>query len=110
MSASPLVLDFGPVPIGETSPVQQVVIRNTGLSTLTAWAGGGFPSDAPFHASQSCAGGVPPGGECHYSFTFTPTAPGRYTAVSRTSTNAGKMEIVLYGGQAQYAWIPAVRR
>ena len=35
LEVSPLVLDFGPVGVGQTSPTQTVTITNAGLSTLT---------------------------------------------------------------------------
>jgi len=96
LSASPLALDFGPVPVGGTGVVQAVTIRNTGMSTLTNFAGGGvYP---PFSASQNCAGGVAPGGSCQFFYNFAPTARGRFTTTSNVSTNGGSFSILLIGG------------
>jgi hypothetical protein len=95
LHVSPLALDFGSVMSGSTSIQQIVTITNTGLSTLTNFAGGGVY--APFHASQDCANGVPPGAHCHYYFAFSPTAAGTFTTTSDSSTNAGPFSIALQG-------------
>jgi hypothetical protein len=108
LTASPLSLDFGPVPIGETSDPQLVTIRNTGMSTLTNFAGGGvYP---PFSATQNCAGGVPPGESCHYTFHFAPTEKGRFATTSNSSTNAGALTIYLQGGKDLLVFLPLVLR
>ncbi|MBN1922256.1 MAG: choice-of-anchor D domain-containing protein [Anaerolineae bacterium] len=108
LHVTPLALDFGPAPLFTTSATQRVTIRNTGLTTLTHFAGGGlYP---PFSASQNCAGGVPPGGSCQYFFTFTPTAQGRFSAISTTSTNAGSFSIQVYGGEMLRVYLPLVLR
>lgn len=95
LHANPLSLDFGSVLSGTTSTQQTVNIRNTGLSTLTNFAGGGV--NPPFNGSQNCAGGVPPGGTCQYFFSFSPTASGTFTETSNSSTNAGSFSIDLQG-------------
>ena len=96
LSVSPLVLDFGPVPVGNTGTVQVVTIKNTGMSTLTNFAGGGV--NTPFSASQNCAGGVAPGGTCQFTYNFSPTETGLFTTTSNVSTNAGSFSILLMGG------------
>jgi hypothetical protein len=96
LSASPLVLDFGPVLAGNTGTAQIVTIKNTGLATLSNFAGGGVNS--PFSASQNCAGGVLPGGTCQFIYNFSPTEPGLFTTSSNVSTNAGTFSILLLGG------------
>jgi hypothetical protein len=96
LSVSPLALDFGPVPLGTMSAPQIVTIRNTGLATLTAFAGGA-PFDTQFGASQNCAGGVAPGASCQYTFRFTPTKGGYTFSSSNSSTNAGGFIIKLQG-------------
>jgi len=107
-TASPLLLDFGPVEPGVTSPVQTVTIHNTGPITLTNWAGGGvYP---PFGASQDCAGGVPPGGECRFYYTFSPDREGRFSANSSFSTNAGSINIQLVGGAPLKSFLPLVSK
>jgi len=97
ISVSQLALDFGSIIPGNTSPTQVVTIKNTGMSTLTNFAGGGlYP---PFNVSQDCAGGVPPGGTCHYYFKFMPDEWGYFEAVSSTSTNGGSFNIQVQGGR-----------
>ena len=95
LHANPLSLDFGSVYAGSISAQQIVTIRNTGLATLTDFAGGGVAS--PFSATQNCAGGVPPGGACQYFFTFSPMTAGTFTATSNSSTNAGLFSVDLLG-------------
>jgi hypothetical protein len=94
---TPLELDFGPVGVGATSPQMMATITNSGNAPLTGWAGGAVNS--PFSASQDCniSGGVLPGNSCHYYFTFSPTAPGTFSATSTSSTNAGSIQIILHG-------------
>jgi len=96
LNASPLALDFGPVPVGNTGTAQVVTIKNTGMSTLTNFAGGGV--NTPFSASQNCAGGVAPGGTCQFTYNFSPTETGLFTTTSNVSTNAGSFSILLIGG------------
>jgi hypothetical protein len=96
LSVSALVLDFGPVKPGDTGTPQIVTVKNTGLATLTEFAGGGVSS--PFSAGQNCAGGVAPGGTCHFTYNFHPTQGGHFTATSTVSTNAGPFSITLQGG------------
>jgi hypothetical protein len=98
VTASPLWLDFGPVEPGVVSPPQEVIIRNTGLVTLT-FAGGAAP--APFQGATSCGGGLPPGATCKNIYAFAPTAPGRYTTTASPVSSAGTISIVLQGGEAQ---------
>ena len=104
-SVSPLDLDFGDVGVGQTSAVQTVTIRNHGATTLGGFAGGA-PSDPQFGAGQNCAGGVPPGGNCQYSFTFTPTAEGEVRGTSSSATAAGPFAIGLRGtGVGPRLWV-----
>lgn len=95
MFYSPISLDFGPVGVGSTSPVQSVTITNTGSVLLTNFAGGN--PGAPFGASQNCAGGVAPGATCQISYSFSPTQAGAATGTSSISTNAGTITIYLQG-------------
>lgn len=95
LTYSPRSFDFGSISSGTTSAPQILTIRNTGLATLTNFAGGA--PGAPFSAAQNCAGGVAPGGSCQYFFTFSPTAAGTFTATSNSSTNAGPISVSLQG-------------
>lgn len=93
---TPLVLDFGPVGVGVTSPTQTVTITNQGSATLGGFAGGA-PFNTQFGASQNCAGGVAPGASCQYFFTFTPSETGFLATTSNSFTNAGPFIIELMG-------------
>jgi hypothetical protein len=95
LHVNPLALDFGYVLSGSTSNTQIATIRNTGPTTLTSFGGGGVY--APFHATQDCGGGVPPGGSCKYFFTFQPTQTGTFSTTSNSGTNAGPFTIALEG-------------
>jgi hypothetical protein len=94
---TPLEMDFGPIGLGSTSPTMIVTITNSGNVPLTGWAGGTVP--APFNVTQDCVipGGILPGKSCHYYFTFSPTAAGSYSATSSSITNAGPINITVYG-------------
>jgi hypothetical protein len=94
LHVNPLSLDFGQLATGNSTQ-QVVTVRNTGLSTLTDFAGGGV--NPPFSGGQNCASGVPPGGSCQYTFTFSPTTAGMFTDTSNSSTNAGSFSIDLMG-------------
>lgn len=96
LSVTPLVLDFGPVPVGTSGTSQVVTVRNTGVATLDGFSGGGV--SAPFSGSQSCASGVAPGDTCQFFFNFHPTEEGLFTATSNVGTNAGGFTIELIGG------------
>jgi hypothetical protein len=105
---TPLWLDFGLVQPGNTSPVQTATIYNTGMSTLTNFAGGGlYP---PFLASQDCANGVPPGEHCRYYFRFAPSRLGRFTAYSTSGTNGGSFTVKVQGGELRPVFLPLVMK
>ncbi len=110
MTVEDLALDFGPVKPSSPVPQQVVTITNTGLSNITGWAGGAVP--APFNGSQDCniPGGLPPGISCHFFFTFSPSAPGSYSATSNFSTNAGSFSVKMKGSVYLPTYVPLVRR
>lgn len=94
--ANQLILDFGPVALGDTSPTQSVLVENTGMARLENWVGGGLLH--PFKATQNCAGGIDPGETCQFFYSFSPSEYGRFNATSSISTNGGSFSVVLYGG------------
>ncbi len=102
---TPTSIDFGPVEQGDTSATQTVTITNTGMATLTNFAGGA-PSDNQFNATQNCAGGVAPGASCQYFITFTPAGLGDMSSTSNTGTNAGGFVIELNGTGVAAAGLP----
>jgi len=98
LSASPLVLDFGPVENGTTSDPQKVIVKNTGKSTVTKIDT--VNVDSPFSGSQNCAGGLVPGATCELTFYYSPTS-GAYTETTTTVTTKdmdGSIGIKLMGG------------
>ncbi len=110
--ADALSVDFGPTVPLAPGKQQVVTITNTGLSTITGWAGGGVSS--PFTASQDCnvQGGLQPGASCHFYYKFLPQAPGAYSDTSSFSTNAGTIQIKMQGSflQPDFIYLPAVLR
>jgi hypothetical protein len=96
LHVTPLVLDFGPVLTGTTSAPQSVVVKNTGIATLTGISGGGIA--APFEGSKNCNDTLAPGETCQYTFYFKPTVGGQFTTTSTTTTNIGSFKISLIGG------------
>jgi hypothetical protein len=95
-------LDMGSLTVNTSAAEQVVTLRNVGLAPLDDFAGGGLA--APFSASQDCAGGVAPGGSCHYYFGFSPTSAGSFSATSSTSTNGGPVAISVKGsGRALFS-------
>ncbi len=98
LSASPLVLDFGPVENGQTSAPQKVIVKNTGKSTVTKIDT--VNVNPPFSGSQNCAGGLVPGDTCELTFFYSPTS-GAYTETMTTVTTKdmnGSISIKLMGG------------
>lgn len=92
---SPLALDFGPVGIGSTANISTTV-TNHGQTNITGWAGGAV--GAPFSGSQDCniPGGLPPGGTCHFYYTFQPTSAGSFSATSNVADSFGNFSIQLH--------------
>ena len=93
---SPLSLDFGPVGVGTTSPALQAQVQNQSfLSAISGFAGGGV--SPPFSGYQNCAAGVAAGGNCSFSYTFAPAAPGEFTTSSTVTDSAGSFSVQLHG-------------
>jgi len=90
ISLTPLTLDFGPVPVGETSAPLQVTIESTGDLTLEI-----TDIDAavdPFARSGgSCPSGgfmLPPGNNCTIAYEFAPTNLGMAGQIIAVTSNA----------------------
>jgi hypothetical protein len=96
---TPRALDFGPVGIGNTAQISTTV-TNHGLTNITSWAGGGV--QAPFSGSQDCniSGGLPPGGKCHFYYSFQPTSAGSFSVTSTVSDSLGNFSVQLQGSGA----------
>jgi hypothetical protein len=103
MSLSPTSLTFGSQPVQTQSSPQAVTVTNTGSSTLTvsrvAIAG-------DFIESDTCSGGIAPGGTCSIQVRFTPAASGARTGTLTVSANIpnGSQTVSLSGtGSTQSA-------
>jgi hypothetical protein len=72
---SPTRFDFGDVPVGQTSPDQQVAVTNIGLAPVVVSMAGGAAGD--FGGFQDCQGKtLAVGDSCHISYQFSPSATG----------------------------------
>jgi len=91
ISLSPLIVDFGDVPVGETSAPLQVTVESTGSGTLEidaidaaakpfARSGGSCPSGAVFM--------LPPGNNCTITYQFAPLDPGMAAQTIAVTSNA----------------------
>jgi len=109
LTASPLVLDFGPVPVGQTSDVQTVEVRNTGPLNVT-FGPQLFPVHSPFEMVSACGSSLAPGEKCVLSYTYTPTDAGRHSETRIKQTSAGDIRVRLYGGVEATLSIPLVQR
>ena len=78
--------DFGNVAVGDTSPAQEVVVKNvSGSDQMINIAGG---AAGLFGGSQNCQGNtLAPGASCSIFYSFTPTAVGDATASTNFSLN-----------------------
>jgi hypothetical protein len=88
-------LDFGQVPVGDSSPYQWITIRNIGVLPMTDWAGGGVGS--PFGSGQTCAPSLAPGNSCGFRYDFNPTQAGTFTDDATVSNNAGTFTVDVWG-------------
>jgi uncharacterized repeat protein (TIGR03803 family) len=72
--------------VGQTSPPQTVILKNTGDSQLTVSNISVSPGFAI--STNRCANGVRPGTHCNVWVTFTPTGPGTVTGTLTFVDNA----------------------
>jgi hypothetical protein len=97
---SPSSLTFSSKNQGTTSPVQSVMLTNSGSAALSITGisvGGTNPSD--FQQSNSCGSSVVAGGNCSIGVTFTPTATGSRSATLSIGDNAtGSPQLVSLAG------------
>lgn len=130
LAISPTSINFGPVTVGSTSPVQFATLNNSGTAALQVTAV--TPATTPFAQSGGTCGALPitiaTGASCTIGYVFAPTsaspatanapvasasgiaapnaAAQTYTQTITMTTNAGSLNLTLTG-QAQ-ALIPAV--
>jgi hypothetical protein len=83
---SPTRFDFGEVPVGTTSPDQQVTVTNIGLAPAVVSMAGG--AGGVFGGFQDCQGKtLNVGDSCHISYQFTPLGVGTVTGSTSGSIN-----------------------
>ena len=106
---SPSSLTFSSENQGTTSPVQSVMLTNSGNAALSITGisvGGTNPSD--FRQTNSCGSSVVAGGNCSIGVTFTPTATGSRSAALSIGDNAtGSPQLVSLAGTSVPPATPA---
>jgi hypothetical protein len=93
---SPTAFDFGSVPVGSPSPVQQLTITNiSGAALVMSGAGGGA---GQFGGSQDCQGRtIAAGASCHMFYQFTPPAVGAATGSTGGNWNGQTFSFAFKG-------------
>jgi len=106
---SPSSLTFSSENQGTISPVQSVMLTNSGNAALSITGisvGGTNPSD--FRQTNSCGSSVVAGGNCSIGVTFTPTATGSRSATLSIGDNANdNPQLVSLAGTGVPAATPA---
>jgi hypothetical protein len=87
---TPTTINFGSIRLGRTTALQ-VTVRNMSTTALGGFAGGGI--GPPFNAVQDCAGGVPVGGTCAFTYSFAPTTTGPMSGNTSFSFNNGTQSL-----------------
>ena len=78
-------LNFPTQVIGTTSAAETVTLTNTGGTAVAITS---IDSSGDFAQTNDCGSGVPPGGSCQISVTFTPSAEGTRTGTVTIIDNA----------------------
>ena len=87
---TPNSLNFGNVPVGQTSPPQAVTLQNTGSDDLSISS---IVASGDFAETDNCPGAakmVAPSVSCTINVTFTPTKQGLRTGLVSVTDNAPK--------------------
>jgi trimeric autotransporter adhesin len=88
VTLTPKSLDFGSVPVGQTSPPQSVKLQNTGSDDLSI---SGILASGDFAQTNTCPTGsdtLAPSASCTVTVTFTPTKKGQRTGAVAITDNA----------------------
>ena len=96
VSASPGGLTFS-ADVGSTSPAQNVTISNASTQAIPVTA---VVASTGFSETNTCAAGIPAGGACTVSVSFSPTAAGPATGsltVTYTAAAGGTVAVPLTG-------------
>lgn len=96
---SPTQVVFGNVPVGSTSPQQNITVRNTGTANLSISSVS--LSHPAFQKNSGCAGTtLPANGTCTIGVTFTPQSMGVFQAqlvVNSNTMEGGDSVVSLHG-------------
>jgi len=98
LSVTPASLSFNPQLLGTTSTAQTMTVTNNRYRVLTIRStriGGADSGD--FAQTNTCGTGLPAGGSCTISVTFTPQATGSRRATIAISDNDGSQTVTLKG-------------
>jgi hypothetical protein len=96
ISLSTLQVNFGVIPVGQTSAAQSVTLSNTGNAALNIVS---ITASGDFAATHNCGASVAVTANCTISITFTPTATGsRSGAVTITHNATGSPHNISLGG------------
>jgi hypothetical protein len=105
LQTNPAGTDLGSVVVGQSSPEFLFDVLNVSLVPTSVTAieiGGAHPADFAI-ASNSCQGkGLNPRATCSIGVTFTPTAPGRRTALVKIVTSTGQYTTMVAAGDGRY--------
>ena len=97
ITVAPTTIDFGSVLVDTTVAMITTVTNVSGAPLGPLSVAGGAP-EAPFGATQSCAGvTLAAGGTCKFFYTFTPTAPGPASSSSNFTINGQAFSVSLSG-------------
>ena len=73
VTIAPGLLQYPVQPVGMASQPQTVLLRNLGSASLSITS---ITTTGDFAETDDCATGIPAAGNCTFSVTFTPSAPG----------------------------------
>ena len=94
VTLSPPRLAFGNQPVGTTSAPQIVRLSSTLALSITS-----IKTSAEFVQTNNCGTGLPAGGRCQISITFTPSAPGLQNGtLTITDSGAGSPQTAPLSG------------
>jgi uncharacterized repeat protein (TIGR03803 family) len=96
VSLTPSSLDFGSVPIGESSIERIVTLTNTGTGPLVVANAAASP--AVFAVTRStCTDQISSGNNCFLGLRFVPSGEGSASGRMTVTTNAGSLDVALQG-------------
>ena len=95
VGVSPAILNFNTQPVGTTSAAQTITVTNNPYRALTIASVHISGADSgDFAQTNTCGTGLPAGGTCTISITFTPQATGSRRATLGISDSAGGPQTV----------------